>query len=59
LVGFLDKETGKEVMGTTMVELKQAEETYTFRLPKNLSGVVPSFLRNFSAPVFIITHIYS
>jgi aminopeptidase N len=48
-VGLLDKATGKEVVPTTVLELTEAEQTFTF---DGLEGdVVPSILRDFSAPV--------
>mmetsp|Transcript_6581 Transcript_6581/g.9655 ORF Transcript_6581/g.9655 Transcript_6581/m.9655 type:complete len:984 (-) Transcript_6581:270-3221(-) len=51
-VGLLDKETGEEVVPTTILELKEMEQTFTF---DNLKGdVVPSLLRDFSAPVKLI-----
>lgn len=47
--GLLDKATGKEVLPTTVLELKESEQTFEF---PNLPGeVVPSLLRNFSAPI--------
>ncbi len=51
-VGLLDKETGAEVVPTTVLELKEASQTFTF---PNLKGdVVPSILREFSAPVKLV-----
>ena len=48
-VGLLDKATGDEVVSTTVLDLKQETQTFTF---ENLRGdVVPSILRMFSAPV--------
>lgn len=48
-VGLLDKETGEEVIPTTVLELTQAKQTFEF---DGLKGeVVPSILRQFSAPV--------
>jgi aminopeptidase N len=48
-VGLLDKTTGEEVVPTTVLELTEAEQTFTF---DGLQGdVVPSILRDFSAPV--------
>jgi aminopeptidase N len=48
-VGLLDKATGKEVVPTSVLELTEAEQTFTF---EGLKGdVVPSILRDFSAPV--------
>lgn len=48
-VGLLDKTSGKEVVPTKVLELTQLEQTFTF---DGLQGdVVPSLLRDFSAPV--------
>lgn len=48
-VGLLDKATGKEVVSTQVLQLKESEQTFTF---DGLGGeVVPSILRDFSAPV--------
>lgn len=47
--GLLDKATGQEVVPTTVLELKEASQVFTF---DGLEGdVVPSLLRDFSAPV--------
>jgi aminopeptidase N len=50
-LGLLDKETGKEVLPTTVLELKEMHQTFTFPVK---GDVVPSILRNFSAPVKMI-----
>ena len=50
--GLLDKETGAEVVPTTVLQLK--ENTQTFEFPDLKSDVVPSILRNFSAPVKLV-----
>lgn len=50
-LGLLDKETGEEVLSTTVLELKEMNQTFTF--PVN-GDVVPSILRNFSAPVKMV-----
>ena len=51
-VGLLDKETGREVTPTTVLQLKETVQTFDFA---DLKGdVVPSILRNFSAPVKIV-----
>lgn len=48
-IGLLDKETGKEVLPTTVLDLKEETQTFTFG---DLKGdVVLSLLRDFSAPV--------
>lgn len=48
-VGLLDKKTGKEVMETQILNLKQETQTFNF---SDLDGdVVPSLLRSFSAPI--------
>jgi len=48
-VGLIDKVTGEEVVPTTVLELKEAYKTFEFDGLKN--DVVPSILRQFSAPV--------
>lgn len=51
-VGLLDKETGKEVLSTTILNLKERNQTFFFdHLP---GDVVPSLLRDFSAPVYLV-----
>lgn len=51
-VGLLNKETGDEVVPTTILRLKEDAQTFDF---PNLKGdVVPSILRNFSAPVKLV-----
>ena len=50
-LGLLDKETGEEVLPTTILELKESNQTFTFPVKKD---VVPSILRNFSAPVKMV-----
>jgi aminopeptidase N len=48
-VGLLAKEDGEEVVPTTVLQLKEEEQTFEF---KDLKGdVIPSILRQFSAPV--------
>lgn len=50
--GLIDKATHKEVVSTQVLELTEATQTFTF---DNLNGdVVPSILREFSAPVKLI-----
>eukprot|EP00804_Cyclotella_cryptica_P024486 CCRYP_017562-RA/>CCRYP_017562-RA protein AED:0.17 eAED:0.17 QI:56/1/1/1/1/1/6/300/732 len=51
-VGLLDKETGEEVVPTKILELK--EGTQIFEFPGLRGDVVPSILRNFSAPVKLV-----
>eukprot|EP00931_Biecheleriopsis_adriatica_P065494 TRINITY_DN40015_c0_g1_i1.p1 TRINITY_DN40015_c0_g1~~TRINITY_DN40015_c0_g1_i1.p1 ORF type:complete len:1017 (-),score=262.98 TRINITY_DN40015_c0_g1_i1:64-3090(-) len=49
VVGLLDRDTGKEAAPSTVLELTEPEQTFTFN---NLSSEpVPSLLRDFSAPV--------
>lgn len=49
VVGLLDKATGKEVVPSKVLELKESEETFSF---EGLAAEpVPSLLRDFSAPV--------
>ena len=51
-VGLLDKKSGQEVVPTKILELKEAEQTFDF---VDLKGeVIPSILRNFSAPVKLV-----
>jgi aminopeptidase N len=51
-VGLLDKESGDEVVPTTILELKEGKQTFDF---PNLKGdVIASVLRNFSAPVKLV-----
>jgi aminopeptidase N len=51
-VGLMDKESGEEVVSTVILELKEAKQTFDF---SDLKGdVVPSILRNFSAPVKLV-----
>jgi aminopeptidase N len=51
-IGLLDKETGKEVVETTVLDLKEESQTFTF---DGLDGaVVPSLLRTFSAPIKLV-----
>jgi aminopeptidase N len=50
--GLLDKESGEEVVPTIVLNLKEEEQKFTF---SDLKGdVVPSILRDFSAPVKLI-----
>ncbi len=52
-VGLIDKATGEEVVPTTVLQLKETSQTFEF---SNLKGeVVASILRNFSAPVKIVS----
>jgi len=51
--GLIDKITGEEVVSTKVLELKKMSQTFEF---SGLSSdVVPSLLRNFSAPVKLIS----
>eukprot|EP00929_Paragymnodinium_shiwhaense_P007420 TRINITY_DN111332_c0_g1_i1.p1 TRINITY_DN111332_c0_g1~~TRINITY_DN111332_c0_g1_i1.p1 ORF type:complete len:1064 (+),score=335.62 TRINITY_DN111332_c0_g1_i1:38-3193(+) len=49
VVGLLDKATGKEVVPSKVLELTEAEQTFSF--PGLSAEPVPSLLRDFSAPV--------
>jgi len=50
--GLIEKATGKEVVPTTVLNLKQESQTFTF---DGLNGdVVPSILRDFSAPIKLL-----
>jgi aminopeptidase N len=52
-IGLIDKATGEEVLPTTVLELKEESQSFTF---DGLNGdVVPSILRQFSAPVKIVS----
>jgi len=52
-VGLLDKATGEEVVATKVLNLKEDKQTFTF---DGLKGeVVPSILRDFSAPVKLVS----
>lgn len=51
-VGLLDKETGDEVVPTTVLELR--DMTQTFEFPDLQGYVIPSILRGFSAPVKLV-----
>jgi len=49
-VGLLAKKDGEEVVPTTVLDLKEEEQSFEFN--KDLEGdVIPSMLRQFSAPV--------
>jgi len=51
-VGLLDKATGKEVVPTKVLNLKEKQQTFEF---SGLEGdVLPSVLRGFSAPVKLV-----
>lgn len=51
--GLIDKATGDEVVPTTVLELKEESQTFEF---DGLKGdAVPSILRNFSAPVKLVS----
>lgn len=51
--GLIDKVTGEEVVPTTVLELKEGTQTFEFTDLKN--DVVPSMLRQFSAPVKMVS----
>jgi len=51
-VGLLDRNTGKEVLSTRVLELKEMVQVFTF--PGVEGDPVPSLLRNFSAPVRLV-----
>jgi len=51
-IGLLDKATGKEVLPTTVLDLREDVQTFVF---EGIEGpVVPSLLRQFSAPVKLV-----
>ena len=51
-VGLLDNVSGKEVVPTKVLELREKEQTFEF--PSLEGDVVPSVLRGFSAPVKVV-----
>lgn len=51
-VGLLDKVSGKEVVPTKVLELKEDKQTFEF--PGLEGDVMPSVLRGFSAPVKLV-----
>lgn len=51
--GLIDSVTGEEVVPTTVLELK--EESQTFEFPGLKNDVIPSLLREFSAPVKLVS----
>ena len=52
-VGLLDKNTGQEIVPTKVLELKEDKQTFEF--PGLKGDVVPSILRDFSAPVKLVS----
>lgn len=51
-VGLLDRNSGKEVLPTTVLDLKEMRQTFEF---SEIDGdVLPSILRGFSAPVKLV-----
>ena len=51
--GLIDAVTGEEVVPTTVLELKEETQTFEFSGLKN--NVIPSILRQFSAPVKLVS----
>jgi aminopeptidase N len=51
--GLIDAATGEEVVPTTVLELKKETQTFEFSGLKN--NVIPSILRQFSAPVKLVS----
>ena len=51
--GLLDAATGEEVVPTTVLELKEETQTFEFSGLKN--NAIPSILRQFSAPVKLVS----
>lgn len=51
--GLIDSVTGEEVVPTTVLELK--EESQTFEFPGLKNDVIPSLLREFSAPIKLVS----
>jgi len=53
-IGLMDKEDGSEVLSTTVLDFVEDTQTFTF---DNIEGpVVPSLLRQFSAPIKLFRH---
>ena len=53
LVGFLDGNTGAEILATTLLTLTEAEQDFTFELTPGMGKPpVLSVMRGFSAPVY-------
>jgi len=52
-VGLLDKSTGEEVVPTQILELRKEKQTFEF--PGLKGDVIPSILRDFSAPVKLVS----
>jgi len=52
-VGVLDGRTGEEIMETKVFDLKEKQQTFTIE-SLTAESVVPSLLRNFSAPVKLV-----
>ena len=50
-VGLIDSETGADLIGTQVLELREASHTFTFELGAGKTPPVLSLLRDFSAPV--------
>lgn len=51
-VGLLDRESGKELLSDTVLELTEESKTFELKLEEGATGKpVPSLLRGFSAPV--------
>jgi aminopeptidase N len=53
-VGLLDKATGEEVVPTTVLDFKKEKQTFEFDNLDLRGDVVPSILRQFSAPVKLV-----
>lgn len=61
IVGLLDRTSGQEVIGNTVLELTKENQVFEFQVPTGLclqDSPVPSILRNFSAPV-VLEHPYT
>lgn len=50
-IGLVDRDTGEDIVGTQVLELREAAETFTFELGKRSQAPTLSLLRDFSAPV--------
>lgn len=50
-IGLVDRDTGEDIIGTQVLELREASETFAFELGSRTQAPVVSLLRDFSAPV--------
>ena len=50
-IGLVDRDTGEDIIGTQVLELREASETFTFEVGSRTRAPALSLLRDFSAPV--------